>query len=178
MVNLQTLLGRFNTGDTVTVDIYELTTNTLILEGETCSEIASTGIFKYKPDITVTEYTEFLWIMSNQNNSLVDGNFDLDIVFDEIQSELSDISSSVDLISGYGSDGKVEKTYTLTKINGEPIADALIKVTSDELGRFTIAQGRTNQNGEITLQLDEGSTVYIWRSKVGLIFENPDIEVV
>lgn len=178
MVNMQNLVGRFTNGDTVTIDIYELTTNTLIVNDGVCSEIAATGLFKYKPSITVTEYTEFVWTMKNQNDDMVDGSFDLDIIFDEIQSDLSNISESVDLLSGYGGSGKIEKIYTLTKQSGEPIADTLLKVTSDLEGLYTIALGRTNQEGKCTFQLDEGSTVYIWRAKTELVFVNPDIEEV
>jgi len=95
----------------------------------------------------------------------------------EVLSSLSDIYSEVQSIQSFGK-GSKEVTYTLTKIDLTPIADANVKVTSDILGLYSIAEGRTNQLGQITLQLDPGSTVYLWRSKTGEVFINPDIEIV
>jgi len=59
------ILGVFNTGDTVTIDIYDLDTDTKVVDGAPCSEIASTGVFKYEFTQAITEKKEYLWIMTN-----------------------------------------------------------------------------------------------------------------
>ena len=56
MTDLQTCKGRFNHSDNVSIDVYDLSDNSLIIDGDTCEEIGSTGLFKYKPNIIVTEY--------------------------------------------------------------------------------------------------------------------------
>jgi len=59
------ILGVFNSGDTVTIDIYRLSDNTKVVDGASCSEVAGTGIFKYLFSQSVTQKEEYLWIMSN-----------------------------------------------------------------------------------------------------------------
>lgn len=74
--------------------------------------------------------------------------------------------------------GAIEWDYTLTHgTTGAPIADAFVKVTSDQDGLYQIASGTTDQYGVVTFQLDAG-TVYLWRYKSGWSFVNPDVEVV
>lgn len=74
--------------------------------------------------------------------------------------------------------GAITFTYTLTSdVDGSPIADADVWVTSDIAGLFTIASGRTDQFGKVIFYLDAG-TVYVWRQKTGWNFTNPDAEVV
>jgi hypothetical protein len=74
--------------------------------------------------------------------------------------------------------GAITFTYTLTSsVDAVPIADADVWVTSDLAGTNILASGKTNQNGVVTFYLDAG-TVYVWRSKSGWDFTNPDTEVV
>ncbi len=74
--------------------------------------------------------------------------------------------------------GVVTWTYTVTdSISGLPIADVLVWVTTDSAGTNTIASGLTNAYGIATFYLDAG-TVYVWRSKAGYDFTNPDTETV
>lgn len=74
--------------------------------------------------------------------------------------------------------GSIEWSYTVTHgTTGAPISDVLVRVTTDAAGLYSIAQGRTNQYGVVTFQLDPG-TVYLWLSKSGWTFNNPDTEVV
>jgi hypothetical protein len=74
--------------------------------------------------------------------------------------------------------GAITWTYTLTnQINGLPIADADVWVTTDAAGLNAVASGRTDQNGAVTFYLDAGM-VYVWRQKSGWNFTNPDVEVV
>jgi hypothetical protein len=74
--------------------------------------------------------------------------------------------------------GAITFTYTLTNsVDGLPIADADVWVTSDIAGTNVLASGRTNASGVVTLYLDAG-TIYVWRQKSGWNFTNPDTEVV
>ena len=74
--------------------------------------------------------------------------------------------------------GAIAKIYTLMEDDEiTPIADATVWVTTDLTGNNIIARGKTDQYGKVTFWLDAG-TVYIWRSKTGFTFANPDTEVV
>ena len=69
-------------------------------------------------------------------------------------------------------------TYTLTStVDGSPIGNANVWITTDEGGSNIIASAVTNDFGVATFWLDAG-TVYVWRSKTGWVFDNPDTEVV
>ena len=75
--------------------------------------------------------------------------------------------------------GPTVQTYTLTDSGtSDPIADALVVCTSDEAGTTTIASGRTNASGVVSLYPDvaASTTVYLWRYKTGYTFTNPDTE--
>ncbi len=74
--------------------------------------------------------------------------------------------------------GNIEWTYTLTDSDTElPIADAKIWVTTDEDGENVLYKDTTDESGNVTFYLAAG-TYYIWRSKTGYSFTNPDTEVV
>jgi len=86
------ILGSFVTGDTVTIDIYDLSDDSLDVDDGACSEIASTGIFKYSfnPDVGAKQYA---WIMSNgswdQRGKMVFGGY-LDDVLDDTDELVTD----------------------------------------------------------------------------------------
>ncbi len=74
--------------------------------------------------------------------------------------------------------GATSWTYTLRDdVSALPIADATVWVSTDSVGTNIVARGTTDQNGQITFQLDDG-TVYVWSAKSGYTFVNPDTEVV
>lgn len=69
-------------------------------------------------------------------------------------------------------------TYTLTSsVDGSPIPEARVWVTSDSAGTVLLASGTTNSTGQVTFYLSAG-TVYLWRQKAGWNFSNPDTETV
>ena len=73
--------------------------------------------------------------------------------------------------------GAIEWTYTLTDDDtGAPIDGASIWVTTDSAGANVIASGTTNDSGVVTFYLDAAEARYIWRSRAGYTFSNPDIE--
>ncbi len=74
--------------------------------------------------------------------------------------------------------GATTWTYTLTSsVDGSPIADADVWVSTDAAGTNIVASGKTNASGVVTFWLDPG-TVYVFRQRSGFDFLNPDIEVV
>lgn len=58
------LIGRFETGVSSTVSIYDLSDDSVVVDGAAMSEIGSTGYFKYKFDSSPTVITEYLYVMS------------------------------------------------------------------------------------------------------------------
>lgn len=72
-------------------------------------------------------------------------------------------------------------TYTLTdSVSSLPLPDATIRLTSDSAGTVTLRTATTNSLGVATFYFDpsdSGMTVYVWRSKAGYDFSDPDSEV-
>jgi hypothetical protein len=81
------------------------------------------------------------------------------------------------LASGGSGSGAISWVYNLLDNSGNPVADALIWVTSDIAGLNVLASGRTDAFGNVTFYLDAG-VVYVWGRKSGFDFINPDTEVV
>ena len=90
------ILGVFNSGDTVTISIYKLSDDTKIIDEESCSEINSTGIFKYEFFHTVAQKEEFLWIMNNGDYSKY-GKIVLGGYLDNLDAQISSRASKEDL---------------------------------------------------------------------------------
>jgi len=59
------ILGAFSSGDSVTISVYRLSDNTKVVNSDSCDEIGTTGKFKYLFSTTVSDKTEFLWVMTN-----------------------------------------------------------------------------------------------------------------
>lgn len=98
---------------------------------------------------------------------------------EEIDAELTDNHGSGSWQTGGTGSGAVACTYTTTETDGTtPISSVFVWVTSDLAGANLIASGWTDVNGEVTFNLTSGATVYVWRSKSGYNFSNPDTEVV
>ena len=91
------ILAVFDSGDTVTIDVYDLDTDTKVVDGASCSEIGTTGIFKYQFSQTITTKKEYLWIMSNgfytRLGKIVLGGW-LDDVKDKVDTYLDETVSS------------------------------------------------------------------------------------
>lgn len=154
-----------------TITIYDVSDGSVLINAEVMTEIAS-GAYKY----------EFAAYDNSKNYYIVcDGGNTLPLYdrythsFSSIEGIITNISNDIANIPGSGA---IEFSYTLTNtINGLPIADAEIWITTDESGINTIAFGRTNEYGIVTFHLDAG-TIYVWRKKSGFMFDNPDVEIV
>lgn len=93
-----TLWGKFAPGDAVTVDIYNMATGAKVVSAAACSELASTGLFTYRPSLAPAGFTEYLYIMSNGHQSLY-GSFDLGGYPDEICQDLGAVKAVTDTLS-------------------------------------------------------------------------------
>ncbi len=75
--------------------------------------------------------------------------------------------------------GVYSHAYTLTDdVDGNPIANALVWVTSDLAGDSFLYSGYTDEFGVVTFKFVSTGTYYFWRLKAGVRFVNPDTEVV
>jgi len=84
----------------------------------------------------------------------------------------------IGVMAGLGA-GAIAWTYTVTDADtGAPIDGVAVWVTTDSAGADVIASGTTDDSGEVTFHLDAAATRYIWRSRSGYNFTNPDIEEV
>jgi len=75
--------------------------------------------------------------------------------------------------------GAIEWTYTVTDDDTGALLDGVsVWVTTDSAGANVIASGTTNDSGVVTFYLDAAAARYIWRSRAGYTFDNPDVEVI
>lgn len=82
------------------------------------------------------------------------------------------------LWSSAAGSGAVTWTYNLTKPdNITPVPQAYVWATTDSAGLNVVAEGITDNFGNVTFYLTHG-TYYIWRAKAGWSPVNPDVEVV
>jgi len=75
--------------------------------------------------------------------------------------------------------GSVAWSYTVTDSGtGLPIADVDLWITTDLAGTNIIASGKTNTSGIKIFYPDvaAGTTLYVFRQKAGIDFDNPDVE--
>jgi len=62
------ILANYDTGDTVTIDVYRLSDNVQVVTDASMSEIGATGRYKYSFSQSVSAKTEYLYITSNSIN--------------------------------------------------------------------------------------------------------------
>lgn len=73
--------------------------------------------------------------------------------------------------------GPTDTTITVRTSGQVPVSDATVQVTTDEDGSRVVAEGTTDDFGQVSFRLDSG-TYYVWRRKVGATFTNPyELEV-
>jgi len=77
------------------------------------------------------------------------------------------------------SSGASSKVYTVT-VDGLPAAGVYCRMTSDISGSVNVDAGTSDSSGNVTFHHDlaAGTTVYIWRSKTGVEFSDPDTETI
>jgi len=70
------VIGEFNTGDTCTITIYDLSNNIVVVNAASMSEIETTGYFKYLFSPSPISFTEYLCIMTN---SIVEQTYKIEL---------------------------------------------------------------------------------------------------
>ena len=131
------ILGTFNTGDTVTIDVYRLSDNVKVVDGVSCSEVAGTGIFKYLFSQTISQKEEYLWIMSNGEYSkcgkIVLGGW-MDGVTNEVQNHRNVVEPKIDTkISSRASQTSVDAIPTNPLLDNDLRLDNLDASISSRL---------------------------------------------
>ncbi len=88
-------------------------------------------------------------------------------------------TGNADWVTGVGSGtGSRPWVYT-TYIAGVGEPDVFVYVTAtNDPDDVVVGSGTSDSNGEITFNLTLGNTYYLWASKSGKNFPNPDIEVI
>lgn len=73
------ILGRFDTGLTVTIAVYDLSDDSeLSLSTNSCSEVGTTGTYKWNVSNIMSKesaYKEYLWIMTASNGVIRQGKY-------------------------------------------------------------------------------------------------------
>jgi hypothetical protein len=76
-----------------------------------------------------------------------------------------------------GGSGSVLWKYQILNQSGQPIIRADVYASIDPEGRRVVAFARTDAEGMARLSLDPGP-VYLWRSRPGCVFVNPELKTV
>ena len=92
-----------------------------------------------------------------------------DAVWDEAQSGHTTVGTfgsyldaKVSSVSGASGSGADECTITIAE-DGVGVPGATVWITTDAAGNTVVAEGkRTNDSGQVTLFLDDGSAYYLW----------------
>ncbi|RLC20218.1 MAG: hypothetical protein DRI57_05290 [Deltaproteobacteria bacterium] len=131
------ILGVFNSGDSVTIDIYRLSDNSKVVDAAPCTEIGTTGVFKYEFSQAVSQKEEFLWIMSNGEYSKY-GKVILGGYMDDIKATITDhrdvVEPKIDTtISSRASQESVNAIPTNPLLDNDPRLDNLDVAVSSRL---------------------------------------------
>lgn len=73
--------------------------------------------------------------------------------------------------------GAITVPLTITDEGSDPVANANVWVTTDQAGTNLVCSGTTDDSGQETFYLDEG-TYYVWAEKSGVNFDNPQTKTV
>lgn len=76
-----------------------------------------------------------------------------------------------------GGAGPVAWCYQLLNQSGRPIVQADVYASSDPEGKHVVACARTDTEGMARFKLEVGP-IYLWRSRPGCVFANPDRQTV
>ena len=83
------ILSVFDTWLNITIDVYDLSDDSLIIDNVACSEIWTTGVYKYSFSNVNASKKEFLWIMKSSLD-----NHSWKIVLWGINEEIKEITTS------------------------------------------------------------------------------------
>jgi hypothetical protein len=165
------IICRFTTGDTATIDIYDLSDDSKDVDGASMSEIGLTGYFKYlfNPDIAVLK--EYLYIADNSieehSGKIILGGYPDTILenTNELQIDWTDggrldllldrILTATEIKQFVINDTSASTTKmetTLTEINNFWVRAAILFTTGNNAGQIRGIKNYSQTNGEIQLQ--------------------------
>ena len=157
------------TGLSVTLDIYDLSDNSAVMSDTAMSEVSATGVYKF--NFTTYDSTKNYLYISDAGSGQGDNRYRY-----AINNRFIDASIAATTTLGRGN---TEQTYTVNDADGNPLSGVSVDVrTANDASQTPIAEGTTDDNGQVTFYLDSSVTYYLWRQKAGYTFSNPDTEVV
>ena len=81
---------------------------------------------------------------------------------DNLEANIGNLDAKVSSVSGASGSGADECTITIAE-DGVGVPGATVWITTDAAGNTVVAEGkRTNDSGQVTLFLDDGSAYYLW----------------
>lgn len=145
------ILGNFDSGDTVTIDVYRLSDDAQVVSGASCSEVGTTGIFKYSFTQTISSKEEYVWIMSNgsfdQRGKIVLGGY-----MDTIQADLDNPDQYKADVSALALESTAQAIKAKTDTIDWNDVEEILKLTGNKV---------TKSGNIITIYEDDGTTP--WR---------------
>ena len=170
------IIARFTTGDTVTIDIYDLADNSKDVDGASMAEIGSTGYFKYQFNPDISSLMEYLYIADNGSEEhagkIILGGFP-DSIKDETD-KIANIKTETDKMnfSGNNIQARVADKGVLNNPPSESIADYKDKNTEEE-----IKTAIDNYAGKSTYKADVSSLPTVTEIVDGIWDERKDDHV-
>lgn len=95
------LVGKFTTGDTVSITIIRLLDNVVVATSVACTEINATGYFKYVYTPGDSDFSEFLWTMIDSGGNEVAGSFIISGIEETAPETGSEPADIVDAIEAF-----------------------------------------------------------------------------
>lgn len=168
------ILGNFDTGDTVTIDVYQLSDNSKIVNAAGCTEISTTGKFKYSFSQGVASKTEYLWVMTNsvdtQQGKIILGGYP-----DSIKDETDKIQTGIiDVKGDYKATGFATASALTTHDNKLDVVDGIVDriLKATEIKQCTVNDASASTLTFVT-NLTETSNQF-WKRGVVLITSGND----
>lgn len=158
------ILSNFATGDTVTIAVYKLSDNSKVVDAVACSEIGTTGRFKYSFSQSISTKTEYLWVAENgteeQQGKIILGGWPDDI-YDRIGVP-NGASIAVDIATRAPvSEYDTEMGYIPSNLSDIPTASELIAAhgsggwTTADVSALASAVGLATHDAKLdTVQID------------------------
>ena len=159
------ILGSFGSGDSVTITVYRLSDNAVVVNGASCSEVGSTGVFKYEFSQTITSKTEYLWEMTNgsytRRGKIVLGGY-VDYIDESVSSRASSsaltshrnaVEPNIDTtISSRASQSSVDSLASELSAHRSSVEDKIELIKQVESGRWKI------ENNQMIFYKDDNVT--------------------
>jgi hypothetical protein len=155
------ITGKFTTGDTCTITMYDLYNNKVIVDTAPMTEVGSSGYFKYRFVPTLFYYTEYLCVMTNSVDEQVEkielgGYMDkvLGLVHQNISIDQPTYDDDDNLI---GSRLRIYSESESVGSNDNVISEYTISSTGIGRGKFSSWQQIEDVENHLLFEDDSGS---------------------